>query len=332
MIRRATAVARAASMCALLLCPAGFASAQTWRPDGTVEFIVPAGPGGALDQLARVMKQAIDDGRMLAVPFVVVNRPGGAGKIAFDALAQRGRDGQALSFSTHGYLSSHLTGALDILPHRDLTPIALLLDEFVTVAVRPDSALKNARDLVASLKRDPGAQRIAVATSIGNHIHVGIAKPLKDAGVDIRRLTIVPFRSSADSVTALLGGHLEVVSASTPNVVALHSSGRVRLLAVGAERRLGGALADIPTWREQGIDSVFRSSLGVVGAKGLSPAQIAFWEDLLRRLTETEDWRRALERNQSQPHLLGHAETLAYYEREYESMRALIGEMGLAKQ
>jgi len=319
----------AALLAALLLSHA--AQAQ-WAPTKPVEFIVAAGPGGALDQVARVAKQFFEEHKVLGDrPFIVVNRPGGAGKVAFDVLASRPGDPHVLSLNTHGYLTSFIGGSLDVLPHRDFTSIAVLLDETVAVAVRADSPLASGQDLVAALKKDPASQRIAVATSVGNHIHVGVAKPLQAAGIDISRLTVVPFKSSADSLVALLGGHLEVVASTTPNIVSHYQAGRIRLLAVSSGERLGGTLANVPTWREQGVDSEFRSSLGIVAPKGLTQAQVEFWEGAFRRLTASEEWKKALARTQSQPHFLGAADAQKFYEAEYASMRPMIESMKLGK-
>jgi putative tricarboxylic transport membrane protein len=319
----------AALLAALLLAPAAHAQ---WVPTKPVEFIVAAGPGGALDQVARVTKQFFEEQKVLGdKPLIVVNRPGGAGKVAFDVLASRPGDPHVLSLNTHGYLASFIGGSLDVLPHRDFTSIAVLLDETVAVAVRADSALASGRDLVAALKGDPGSQRIAVATSVGNHIHVGVAKPLQAAGIDISRLTVVPFKSSADSIVALLGGHLEVVASTTPNIISQYQAGRIRLLALSSGERLGGALADVPTWKEQGVDSEFRSSLGIVAPKGLTREQIDFWESAFKRLTASEEWKKALARTQSQPHFLGAADAQKFYEAEYASMRPMIESMKLGK-
>lgn len=311
----------------------GTAQGQAWSPTKPVEFLVPAGPGGALDQAARIMKQVFESRQALGHPFIVTSKPSGVGKLAFNMLMQREGDPHLLTYTTHGYLSNYLGGSLDVLPHRDLTPLVLLLDESIVAAVRAnDERFKTAQDLVAFLRRKPDGASIAVAASVGNHIHVGIAKPLKAAGVDVGKLTVVAFRSSGDSLTALIGGHVDIVAATTPNVVALHQTGKIRLLAVSSAERLGGALAGVPTWRESGVNAVFHSSLGVLAPKGIARAQIAFWERAYRDLSESEDWKRQIERNQSFPHFLGHDDTLRFYDEETRSMRSLLTDMGLARQ
>lgn len=310
---------------------ASAAAAQTWQPTKPVEIVVPAGPSGALDQAARMLKQILDERKLAGQTVLISNKSGGGGKIAFNTLAQREGDAHVLSINTHGYLSNHIAGSLDVLPHRDFTPIAVLLDESIVVAVRADSPVKSVRDLVAQLKALPESMPIGVATTVGNHIHIGIAKPLKAAGVDVSRLTVAAFRSSGDSMVALLGGHIDIAAATTPNAVTLYKAGKIRLLAVSSPERLGGALSEVPTWREAGVESVFQSALGLLLPRGVSPAQIAWWEQTLRSVTATEEWMRHLEHNQSRAHFLGNAEAARFYESEYNAMRALVADMKLTK-
>src|SRR5690606_11951228 len=142
-----------------------------------------------------------------------------------------------------------ITGALDR-NYEDYTPIATLFDEVMAVAVSADSPYQDINQLIQALKKDPSIANIAVATSIGNHVHVGIAAPLQKAGVDITRLTVVPYKSSAESITALIGGHVNIASASTPNLIAPLQAGKIRVLAVGARQRLQPPPDGIPTWIE----------------------------------------------------------------------------------
>lgn len=307
----------------------GQSIAAPWAPDQATQFIVAAGPGGALDAVARSTKQFIDQSGVSKNSVIVINKPGANGKITFDILKQNQGNPNYLSINTHGYISSYLIGSLDILPNRDLTTIAVLQDEYLTLAVRADSPLKDVGDVVAALKKDPTSLRIAVATSIGNHIHIGTAKALKAAGVDIRKLVVVPFRSSSDSIVALIGGQLELVASTTPNVISMLKAGRIRLLAVSSDKRLGGDFANVPTWRESGVDSVFSSALGILAPKGLTQEQIVYWENVFEQMVQSKQWERQMELNQSRSHFMRHKEATAYYDQEYISVREIVSELGL---
>jgi putative tricarboxylic transport membrane protein len=98
---------------------------------------------------------------------------------------------------------------------------------------------------VAALKADPTKLRIAVAPALGQNIHMAIAKPLHVAGVAIDKLTIAPFRSSGESVTALIGGHVDVVSATAPVVLPQVAAGKLRMLASAAREPGSGPLAQV---------------------------------------------------------------------------------------
>lgn len=304
---------------------------QDWKPERHVEFLVPAGPGAALDTAARQIKELVERDRLIPTSMLVTNKPGGGGMVAMGSLQAKPGDGHVLVTLTHSSINNKLVGEI-ALGYEDFTPLAILFDEFITVAVRADSSIKTGRDLVEALKKDPAALSVGVATSIGNHIHAAIAKPLKAAGVNIAKMTVVPFKSSADSMTNLLGGHLDVVSASAVNVVPLLKAGKIRVIAVASSERLAGDLAGVPTWREQGVDAVYSSSQGVLGAKGLNAAQIRYWEATFKRLTDAPEWNAFLAKNHWKPRFLGHADALRYLDAESASARSLLGDLGLLRR
>lgn len=99
--------------------------------------------------------------------------------------------------------------------------------------------------------------------------------------------------------------------------------------AVVATWRWSGVFTGIPTWRESGVDSVFSSSLGIVAPKGITADQIAYWENLIRQMTQSEEWKNLMERNQSRSNFLGHADATRFYDQEYQSMRTTVMELGL---
>ncbi|MET4579542.1 tripartite tricarboxylate transporter substrate binding protein [Ottowia thiooxydans] len=318
----------AAAAAALAVGWPSLASAQGWQPTRKVEYLVPSGPGAALDLAAREITQSLERKKMIDQPIIVSNRSGGAGTVAIQALLQHTGDGHWLSTFTTGMLNARAIGNVAA-SYEELTPIAVMLEESIVVAVRTDSPIKNAKDLVDKLKAAPNSLSIGVATAIGNHIHAGIAKPLKVAGVDIAKLQMIPFKSSAESMTALLGGHLDLVAASTPNVITQMQAGKIRVIAVATAERLGGVLSSIPTWTEQGVPAVFSSVQGVLGPKGMTPEQIKYWEDAFRTVSETPEWKKFLAAQNWRPMFMGSAEMSRYLAAEYTATKSLIDELKL---
>lgn len=327
------AAALAATNAALLILAAtpGEASAEEWKPTRAVEYVVPSGPGAALDTAARHLAGLLERMKLVPEPIVVANRSGGAGAIALQTLMQHKADAHWIATFTTGMINARAIGEVSA-TYVDATPIAVILEESIVVAVRADSPIKSADDLVQRLKKEADGLSIGIATAVGNHIHVGIAKPLQTAGVDVSRLRMVPFRSSADSMTALLGGHLDVVAASTPNVITQMQAGKIRVLAVASAERLPGALASVPTWKEQGVPVVYTSVQGVIGPKDLTPAQVKFWESALRQATQTEEWQTFVARQNWRAMFLDHAEMKKYIEKEYAATKGLMDELKLSKQ
>lgn len=308
------------------------ARAETWKPTKPVEFAVGAGPGGALDQVARMLKNITDQQHSIPTSFVVNNRPAGGGVVALGTLKQHPGDAHYLASWSQQWLTNYVIGDWKESPITEYETLAILFAEYVGLAVRADSPLKNARDLVDKLKAKPDSASIAVATALGNHIHIGAAKPLLAAGVDISKLTVVPFKSSAESITALLGGHVDVVAATTANLVGQLDGGTIRLLAISSPKRLGGAFANTPTWKEQGIAAEFASMQGIMAPRGLTAAQQEYWTDVLKRATDTPEWATFCQRNQWTPQLMTGPEAQKFAEAQLVEMRSVLRELNLAKQ
>jgi len=312
---------------ALALAP-GAVQAQ-WAPSKQVTFAIGVAPGGTVDLYARTIKQILEAKDLIAGQTVLAeNRPGAAGLFALQMLQRNPSDAHFITTFHTGFIAGALSGALKA-DMRDFTPVALLVEESTLVIVGADSKLQTAQDLVTVLKRDPTALRIAVAPALGQNIHLAIAKPLKVAGVDIRKLTIAPFRSSAESMNALLGGHVDVISATTPIVLPHLAGGKVRVLATIGKERAGGPLASVPTWREQGVDADYVSYNGVQLAKSVSAEQIRFWEGALRKVAESQEWKQLVERSGAKPIFVGHAQAQRYLLEEWAATKALLSELGL---
>jgi putative tricarboxylic transport membrane protein len=149
--------------------------------------------------------------------------------------------------------------------------------------------------------------------------------------IAIQKLSVIPFKSSGVSITQLLGGHIDVVAATTPNLINALKNDRLRVIAIGSPERMGGVLSGIPTWKEQGVDVSTSSVQGVLGPKDLTPAQVAFWEKSLKKMTESKEWQAFLEHNQWKPFFYGPQNTKRLLAEETASIKSVLGTLGLAK-
>lgn len=318
-----------AAAIALTVLPAiGFA--QAWTPSRHVEIVAPSAAGGGSDTLARLVQKVLQENKLVAVTTAVVNKPGAGGAIAWTGLNQQAADGHAIAISTANLLTNHITGRSP-LNYTDLTPLAQLFSESVGIAVRGDSPIKTGRDLLARLKADPAALSAAVGTSLGNSGHIALALAARAAGSDAKKLKAVVFPAAAQGMAALLGGHVDLVASPASNLVPHLQDGKIRILAVSAPQRLAGALADTPTWRELGAEVVIDNLRGIVGPKGMGAPQVAYWEAALKKLSETDEWKRNLDKNVWTNNFTGAAGSLHELKLQYDEMRLGLLELGLAK-
>ena len=318
----------------LLVAPAlltGGSQAQpaNWRPEKAVELIASSAPGGSNDRTARAIQKILQDEKLVPVPISVANKPGGNQTLARAYLNQHPGDPHYFDIGNPTLLSNHITG-VSAQHYSDFSPVALLLNEYTVFTVRADSPIRNARDLVEQLKKDPESVAVGISNRGGTN-HLTLSLVAKAAGVDPRRLKVIVFKSNAESITAVLGGHIQMVASTVTPVIGQARAGAARIIAVGSPRRMPGTLAEVPTLRETGLDVSLSNWRAIVGPRGLNPAQIAFWEEVLNRLVATEEWKKDLEAQYWEGNFLRSGEFLKYLEREYGVTKAIMTDLGLAK-
>ena len=314
---------------AALSIPVAHAAGAAWKPEKTVEIIALNAPGGGSDRILRIMASVLQTRRDLETPLAVVNKPGGGGVVGYNYLNQHAGDGHYLVLASKSLLTNSIVGRGP--SYTEFTPVAHLFAEYIAVTVKPDSPLRSGRDLVERLKKDPTALSFGVATSLGNPNHQGVAAPLKEAGVDVKKMRSVVFASGGAATTAMLGGHIDVVPITAAFAASMLRGGQVRLIAVTSPRRLPDVLADVPTWREQGYESAVSNWRGIVGPKGMTAAQVAYWESAMRRMIDSDEWKKELAANFWVSEYMGAADMQKYLEQDQIQVRAFLVEIGLAK-
>jgi putative tricarboxylic transport membrane protein len=307
-----------------------WSAAAAWKPDKAIEIVAPSGPGGTTDRTARVIARILTQNKLVDVPVNVVNKPGGSGIVGLTYIDQHPGDAHYVIIATTASISNHIMGLIPY-NHTRFTPLAMLFDEYLAVNARADSDLKSGRELIDRLRKDPQAVSFGVSTSIGGANHTTLMVALRAGGVDLKRLKTVVFNGGAASTTALLGGHVDVINTAPGNMVQHLVSGKLRSLAVSAPKRLGGAFAVVPTWKEQGINAVSSSWRGLMGPRGLTADQIAFWDRVLSALTKTDEWKKDLQDNYWDDGYMDAKSTRKHLDDEYAEYKAILTELGAAK-
>jgi putative tricarboxylic transport membrane protein len=305
-------------------------SQPAWRPEKPVEIIVPTGAGGANDMMARVVQKTLQDQKLVSTPVLVMNKAGGNQTLGAMYLRQHSGDPHYLLYSTSSIFTTQLTG-LTPQVYTDLSPSALVMVERTVFSVSADSPMKNIKDLVDRLLADP--QSIAVGlVSRGGTNHLALSQTVRAAGVDPKKLKVVVFKTNVESLTALIGGHIQLVASSATAALDRVQSGQARMLGISAPQRETGPLANVPTLREQGYNiSGVTNWRGIFGPPGMSAAQIAFWESAMARVVASDEWKKQLDINHVSPVFLRSKEFTKWLESEYAASRAALTDLGYAK-
>lgn len=314
----------------LLASLSGAAGAPAWQPERNVELIIPTAAGSGSDRVGRLIQTLMQDRKLVARPVAVVNKPGGGGTIGLVYLTQQADAGHHFLVTSPTLLTNHILGKTAV-TYRDLTPMAVLGAEFVVFSVRADSPIRSGADLADRLRKDAAGVSFALANALGNHNHIAIGEVARAVRAEIRNLKVVVYSSSGEVAASLLGGHVDVATSPASQMMQHAAAGRARIIAVASERRLSGALAAIPTWKEQGVPAVSANWRNVVGGKGMSDAQLAYWDRVFAQLVEQPEWKKAAEASLIESIYLNSAESRKQLDQLYEQLTVTLRALGLAK-
>lgn len=304
--------------------------AADWKPDKRIEFVVPNAAGGGNDRIGRLVQHIAQEKRFVEPVMTITNKPGAGQVIGINYLNQHAGDGHYVGIISATFLGDIISGRSQI-GLSDIAPIAQLFTEYVAFAVKTDSPLKTGKDLVARLKTDAGSLSTAISGVIGNHNYIALALLARAAGGDLKKLKVVTFNGGAEGITAALGGHVDMVIAPAATVLPHVQSGGLRMLALAAPRRMPGAYANVPSTKELGVTTTIDNWRVVIGARGITQPQTAYWENVLARVVDTADWKAMLEKDSLTGEFLRSTETRAQLQAEYNELASIMSELGLVK-
>lgn len=302
---------------------------DAWKPSRPVTLIAPNAPGGTSDRTVREIQRIIEKHKLVEVAVNVVNRPGGSGTIALNQLSASAGDPHVLLLTTSAVINNRITG-LAPYSYQDFSPIALLLADNYGLNVKADSPIRSGRQLLDLARENPSAVTFGVS-SVGGSNHTSLIAALMKGGADVKRVKMVSFAGGGKISLALLGGHVDAVNTGLSNMVEHLRQGRMRTLAITGPRRMGGPFADVPTWKEVGVDVTLVGWRGILGAKDLSPAHVAYWDSVFRKVAQTEDWKADLQKNYWLDIYADAAGMRRWLDAENVEVRALLTELGMAK-
>ena len=244
-----------------------FGQAASDYPNKPIELVVPFGAGGGTDVLARVTAEAAK--KHSSQPITVINRPGASGSIGLTEVVNARPDGYKIAMITVEMAIIPHMGIAKFSPESDFTPLVRLNADPIVLAVSAESPWKTIEEMIDAAKKSKEPLRFGNAGT-GGVSHLAAVALQQKSGTTF---THAPFQGNAPAVVALLGGHIDAVTASPSEVFSFVQTGKLRALAVLADQRLGGAFAQVPTMKERNIDLSVGTWRGLAAPKGL-PADV----------------------------------------------------------
>lgn len=274
-------------------------ASAAWEPSKPVEWIIPAGSGGGADQMARFIQGIIVKHDLMKQPLVVVNKSGGAGAEGFLYMKNAKNDPHKIVITLSNLFTTPLATGIPF-NWKDLTPVSMLaLDQFI-LWVHADTPYKTAQEYVKAVKdAGPGKYRMGGTGSKQEDQIITVALQ-KATGA---QWTYVPYKGGGEIATQLVGKHINSSVNNPLEAVAQWRGGALRPLCLFDGQRSvytnkvtdSMAWSDIPTCKESGVDTVYQMLRGIFTTPGASADVVAYYVDLFKRVSATQDWKDFME-------------------------------------
>jgi len=283
-------------------------------PTKPITLMIPYAAGGSTDVGGRIVAAIAE--KMIGQPIVVVNKAGAGGQIGWTELARQKPDGYYIGYINLPHI---LTTVLDperkaIFKAEDIVPIISQALDPTTVSVRPDSPWKTLKDLIDDAKKKPGQIPAGIVGYLQDD-EIGYLQLAEAAGAEMRK---VYFDSAAPAITALLGGHVEVLFCTVGDNYTQWKAGRIRMLTIMDKER-AKFYPDLPTTAEVGYPTVLSASTrGIAAPKGVPEPIMKKLQEVFKKAMMTKDHVEKLEAAGQPVKILVGEDFVKYYWESYK--------------
>jgi tripartite-type tricarboxylate transporter receptor subunit TctC len=259
------------------------ASAQAWEPTKPVQFVIPAGPGGGADQMARFLQGVIQKNNLMKQPLIVVNKAGGAGAEGFlEVKGKKGDPHNLIITLSNLFTTPYGTGVP--FSWKDMTPVAMLaLDQFV-LWVNAEAPYKTAKEYIDAVKAGEDKKFKMGGTGSKQEDQI-ITAALEKLAVTPKKFTYVPYQGGGAVAVQLVGKHVDSSVNNPIEAVSQWKSGALRPLCIFDAKRstytakvtATMAWSDIPTCKEAGVDVTYQMLRGIFMSPDAKPEHVTYY-------------------------------------------------------
>src|SRR6478672_2870809 len=279
---------------ALLLCGTPFAVVHAaWEPSRTVEVIVPAGPGGGADQMARTVQGIVSKHGLMKQSMVVINKAGGAGGEGFLDVKTASGNPHKLVITLSNLFTTPLATGIPF-SYKDITPVAMMaLDEFI-LWVNAEKPYKTAKEYIDAAKAANGSFKMGGTGSKQEDQIISVALE-KQTGA---KFTYIPYKGGGEVAVQLVGNHVDSTVNNPIEAVAQWRGGKLRPLCVFDAQPMaydeqivdGKGWKDIPTCKSQGLDIEYLMLRGIFMSPRATKDQVEYYIELFKKVRATPEW------------------------------------------
>jgi putative tricarboxylic transport membrane protein len=298
----------------------GTAAHAEFKPTQPVTVVVHAGPGGGNDVFGRALLTIMDKEGLLPVRFNILNKTGGGSANARNYMGEKKGDNYTIGLYSSTYLIDPLVQEVATTTMTDLTPIANLVYEPALISVRADSPFKTLKDFIDAAKAEPNKYKQSAGNALARE---GIVRHLLMAKTGAA-WNYISFPSAGERLSALLGGHTDMMMIEPSEEAGLIKSGKLRALAQIATQRLP-AFPDVPTLEEAGYDIAKVPQVrGIIGPPDMPADVLAYYQDLFAKAVKSEGWKKYLSETQLENGYMNSQELAAFEKTYTDNMREVL--------
>jgi len=308
--------------------------AHAWEPTKPIEVVVPAGAGGASDQMARTIQGIIVKNQLMKQPMLILNMGGASG--AEGQMDVKGAKGNPHKLMVAFSAIYTLPIAVNLpFSWRDLNPVAMIASDEFVLWDNAEAPYKTAQQYLAAVKAAPPGTFKMGGTGSKREDQIITVALEKAAGV---KFSYIPYTSGGQAATQLVGKHIDSNVNNPSENIAQWRAGQVRALCVFSQQRMAftekvttdQAWSDIPTCKESGIDVQYQMLRAFFLPPDTTKEQAAFYVDLLKKVTATPEWKSYLSKQALKETFLTGTDFTKFLEKDEAFHVKLMNEAGFA--
>ncbi|QQE74830.1 tripartite tricarboxylate transporter substrate binding protein [Brevibacillus composti] len=309
------------------------APAASAYPEKPIVIVAPSGAGGGWDKTARSITKVLMETQLVEKTITVENKPGGGGAVFLAEYASKDKGNAYKLFvsSPPILINNNKKEGNSPFGYKDVTPLAQLTRDFGAIAVKADSPYADLKSLLDAIKADPTKISMAGGSAPGSMDHLVGVLPAAKYGIDPKAVKYVSYDGGGEAIAALLGGNADAIATDASSLTEYLRAGKIRILGIASDERLGGELKEIPTYKEQGIDASFTIWRGIFGPADMPADAKAYWDEKLKALSENEAWKKELEANGWESEYKDSASFTAFLDEQNNLVIELLTSLGMAK-